>query len=385
LLAQHSQDLAALRAEAAKTRQDIAALDLLPQEKQSDAAASGAAAGLAEQTAAQDALRRQVADLLQRDAQRSQDLDTARAEAAKLRQDIAALDILHKTEEQQGAAAMADTSAAVMAEQKAAQDALRPQVAVLQQEDALRSQDLDAARSETAELRQDIAAPGMPPRTQEQQAATPAPPVATPHAAYSAAPIVPPRNGTEAAAVKDPDRMPSTTVTPPALGDLAYATASTGPPRAEAVAVTDPVRTPATAGVPPVQVGLAGAGAHGGRPQPGAEAPVEVIVVTAKLGKTWVGSDRGTGREQAAKPVAPPAITSDNRATAARPCARSGGGAECPANDRRGLAGARPMPIAINALSAVASRCLIILKRVQLGEALTDEDRTVLQTNCGPN
>jgi hypothetical protein len=134
-----------------------------------------------------------------------------------------------------------------------------------------------------------------------------------------------------------------------------------------------------------VQVGLAGAGAHGGRPQPGAEAPVEVIVVTAKLGKTWVGSDRGTGREQAAKPVAPPAITSDNRATAARPCARSGGGAECPANDRRGLAGARPMPIAINALSAVASRCLIILKRVQLGEALTDEDRTVLQTNCGPN
>jgi hypothetical protein len=275
-----------------------------------------------------------------------------------------------------------------VAEQNAAQDVPRPQVTNLQQQVAQRSPDLDAAPAEPAQTRQDIAAPEMERNAQEQQsaAATAGTPMATAPAADPVASTGPPRNGAEAVAVADAPRMTPTTATLRTPGDVADTAASTGPPRdgAATVAVTDPTRVPATTEALQVQVDFARAGAQAGRPQPGAVPPVEVIVVTARPGKTRAGSDSGASREQTAKSGVARAVALDTRANAARPCARSGSGAECPASDRRGLAAARPMPIEINALSAVPNRCLNILKRVQLGEALTDDDRTVLQTNCGP-
>ena len=112
------------------------------------------AAAIAEQQAAQDTLRRQIADLQQQVAQRSQALDAAHAETGKLRQDIDALNQLRNTQEQQiAAAASARPSAAAIAEQQAAQDAQRRQIADLQQQVAQRSNDLDAAHAETSKLR----------------------------------------------------------------------------------------------------------------------------------------------------------------------------------------------------------------------------------------
>ena len=183
--AQRSQDLEAANAETGKLRQDNDALNRLREthEKQIAAAAAGrppapgpSAAAIAEQQAAQDALRRQVADLQQQVAQRSRDLDAASAETGKLRQDIDALNQLRKTQEQQIATAASarpapGPSAAAIAEQQAAQDALRRQVADLQQQAAQRSHDLDAARAETGKLRQDIDALNQLRKTQEQQIA----------------------------------------------------------------------------------------------------------------------------------------------------------------------------------------------------------------------
>ena len=184
-VAQRSHDLEAANAETGKLRQDIDALNQLrkTQEQQIAAAAAArppapgpSAAAIAEQQAAQDALRRQVADLQQQAAQRSHDLDAAHAETAKLRQDIDALNQLRKTQEQQIAAAASarpapGPSAAAIAEQQAAQDALRRQIADLQQQVAQRSHDLDAARAETGKLRQDIDALNQLRKTQEQQIA----------------------------------------------------------------------------------------------------------------------------------------------------------------------------------------------------------------------
>ncbi len=175
-VAQRSHDLDIAHAEAGKLQQDIDALNQLrkTQEQQIAAATSArpSAAAIAEQQAAQDAQRRQIADLQQQVAQRSHDLDAAHAETGKLRQDIDALNQLRKTQEQQIAtAASARPSAAAIAEQQAAQDALRRQVADLQQQVAQRSHDLDAAHAETGKLRQDIDALNQLRKTQEQQIA----------------------------------------------------------------------------------------------------------------------------------------------------------------------------------------------------------------------
>ncbi len=383
-LEQSSYELDARRAETTKLRKDLEALEQLrkTQEQQIASIPARPSAGpstavASDQQGAPDEPSRQIADLQQLLAQRSQDLDSARAEAAKLRQDIAALAVL--PQEQQSDAAASGASPAVLAEQETAQDALRRKVADLQQQGAQRSQDLDAARAEAAKLRQDLAA--LESKTQEQQAsaASAGMPMATPPTAE------PTQNGTETVALTDPGRM-STATAAATPGDVAHATAATGPTQdgEEAAAVTDPARVPATTEAPRVQVDLARAGARAGQQQPGAEAPVGVIVVTARPGKTRAGSDLGTGRGQTVKSVVPHAIALDTRANATRPCDRAGGAVECPASDRRGLAAVRPMPIAINTLGAVPSRCLNILKRVQLGEALTDDDRAVLQTNCGP-
>lgn len=109
---------------------------------------------------------------------------------------------------------------------------------------------------------------------------------------------------------------------------------------------------------------------------------MEASVVTEPPGKTRFGSE--PARKLTAKPVASSAAAVETRAAPARPCAQPGGRVDCSANDRRGHAAERPMAIEINALRAAPSRCVAILKRVQLGEALTDDDRTVLRTNCGP-
>jgi chromosome segregation ATPase len=322
--AQNSQVIDAAHDEVAKLRQDIDALDLPAREQQADALASGpSGAVVAEQRAAQDALRRQVAELQQQVAQRSRDLDAARAEAASLRQDIDALDLLPR--EQQPEQAASGSSAAILAEQRAGQDALQRQVTELQQQGAQRSQDLDTARAEAARLRQDIAALESSRKTQEQQAAAAA---AGMPMAHSAA-VRPPRNNAEVVAVMSPPRIPTTT------------------------------------GEPPVQSDHARAGAQAGAPQPTAEARVEASVVPERLGKARFSPD--PARKQAAKPVVSSAIGLETRAAPARPQAAE-----------------RPMRIEINAMRAAPSRCVSILKRVQLGEALTDDDRTVLRTNCGP-
>ena len=184
-VAQRSQALDAAHAETGKLRQDIDALNQLrnTQEQQIAAAASArpSAAAIAEQQAAQDAQRRQIADLQQQVAQRSNDLDAAHAETSRLRRDIDALNQLRKTKEQQIAAAASarppapGPSAAAVAEQQAAQDALRRQVAELQQQVAQRSHDLDLAHAETGKLRQDIDALNQLRKTQEQPLATAAP------------------------------------------------------------------------------------------------------------------------------------------------------------------------------------------------------------------
>ena len=190
-----SRDLDAARAETSKLRQDIEALNQLrkTQEEQAAAAASAqppapgpSAAAIAEQQAAQDALRRQIAELQQQVAQRSHDLETANAETGKLRQDNDALNQLRKTQEQQIAARTPVRSAAAIAEQQAAQDALRRQAADLQQQVAQRSHDLEAANAETDKLRQDIDALNQLRKTQEQQIAAAAaarPPAPGPSAA----------------------------------------------------------------------------------------------------------------------------------------------------------------------------------------------------------
>ena len=148
-------------------RQEIDALNQLrkTQEQQIAAAASArpSAAAIAEQQAAQDALRRQIADLQQQVAQRSHDLDAAHAETGKLRQDLDALNQLRKTQEQQIAAAASArppapgrSAAAASAEQQTSQDTMRRQIADLQQQVAQRSHDLDAARADTVKLREGL-------------------------------------------------------------------------------------------------------------------------------------------------------------------------------------------------------------------------------------
>lgn len=372
--AQQSQALDAARAELAQLRKVIDASDLLPQVQHAEAPASGPpVAVLAEQSAAQDALRRQVADLQKQTAQRSRDLDAARAEAGNLGQDIDALNLL--PQEQEPEAALSGASAAILAEQRAGQDALRRQVTELQQQGAQRSQDLDKAREETAKLRMDIAALELVHKTQEQQAA--APTARMPMA--DAAGVRPP----DAAPVTDTARTPATTTLPPP-GEVADAAAITGPPgdSAEAVAVTRRPRLPSATGAPPVQLDQADPGAPAAAPQPAAESRMEATVVTEGPGRMRISPD--PAHKQTAKPTASRAIAFGARATTARPCAPSSGGIDCPANDRRGQAAERPMPIEINAVRAAPGRCVVILKRVQLGEALTDDDRTVLRTNCGP-
>ncbi len=190
-VAQRSHDLDTAHAETGKLRQDIDALNQLrkTQEQQIAAAASARPSAAAEQQAAQDAQRRQIADLQQQVAQRSHDLDVAHAETGKLRQDIDALNQLRKTQEQQIAAASARPAAAI-AEQQAAQDALRRQIADLQQQVAQRSHDLDAAHAETGKLRQDLDTLNQLRKTQEQQIA-------------AAASARPPASGRSAAASAD--------------------------------------------------------------------------------------------------------------------------------------------------------------------------------------
>ena len=97
------------RAETGKLRQDIDALNQLRKTQEQQIAAAASAPGRPppprEQQAAQDAQRRQIADLQRQVAQRSHDLDAAHAETGKLRQDIDALNQLRKTQEQQIATA----------------------------------------------------------------------------------------------------------------------------------------------------------------------------------------------------------------------------------------------------------------------------------------
>jgi DNA repair exonuclease SbcCD ATPase subunit len=145
-------------------------------EQQPATAAAPTGSASAELQAKRDALQRQVAglqrqsgELQQQVAQRSNDLaqsshelDAARSDTRRLRQDIEALEQLRKTAEQQMTAAARSTprtpgpSAAAAPEQQPAQDELRRQNADLQQQAALRSRDLDAARAESSKLRQDI-------------------------------------------------------------------------------------------------------------------------------------------------------------------------------------------------------------------------------------
>ena len=109
--------------------------------------------------------------------QSSHELDAARSDTKKLRQDIEALEQFRKTAEQQMTASARPPpttpgpSAAAAPEQQAAQDELRRQNADLQQQVALRSRDLDAARAETSKLRQDIEALNQLRKTQEEQTA----------------------------------------------------------------------------------------------------------------------------------------------------------------------------------------------------------------------
>jgi chromosome segregation ATPase len=113
-------------------------------------------------------LGRQIADLQQLLAERSQDLAAPHAETAKPPQDIGVLDPLAK--EQPSNVAARRAYAAVVAEQNAVQDALRHEVADLQQQGADHSQILGAARGEVANLRQQIDAMDL-----QLQAALPRP------------------------------------------------------------------------------------------------------------------------------------------------------------------------------------------------------------------